>query len=109
LLRYGDECGFPDDWADDLLKIASSEGDLATVYSFVYQSDINRKIDGHRTSLMHAAANGKFHLVKFLMEENVDSTLVDSNNNTATEIAIDNGHLGIAELIDVFENDDGTK
>lgn len=106
MLRYGDECGFPDDWADELLESASSAGDLMTVYSFVYGADINRKIDGHRTAVMHAAANGQFHLVKFLIEENVDLSLVDSNNKTAAEIATDNGHFGIASFINVSENDD---
>ena len=76
-----------------------------TVYSFAYQSDINRKVDGHRTSLMHAAANGQFHLVKFLVEKNADSKLVDSDNKTAAEIATDSGHFGIASFIDVREND----
>ena len=77
-----------------------------TVYSFVHRSNINRKIDGDRTALMHAAANGQVHLVKFLIEESVDTTLADRDKNTASEIAASNGHLGIAGLIDVYENDD---
>ena len=88
------------------MESASSEGDLMTVYSFVYGSDINRKINGHRTAVMHAAANGQFNLVKFLVEENVDLALVDSDNKTAAEIATDNGNFGIASFIDVRENDD---
>ena len=106
MLRYGDECGFPADWADELLEDCASNGDLMTLYSFVHCSDINRKIDDDRTALMHAAANGQTDLVKFLIEENVDATLLDAHNQSAIDIATDSGHLGLAGLIDVYSNGD---
>lgn len=105
-LRYGEEHGFPEDWADDVLQSAASEGDLMTVFSFFIRSDIDRKIDGHRTALMHAAANGQLHVVKFLVEKDVDVSLLDFNNKSASEIASENGHHGIASFIDIRQNDD---
>jgi len=99
LLRYGAECGFPDNWADDLLADASREGDLMTVIAFVNCSDIDRKIDGDRTALMHASANGQFHLVKYLVEENAETGTRDRNGKTAAEIAVENNHEPISGYI----------
>ena len=55
---------------------------------------------------MHAAANGQTDLVKFLIEENVDATLLDAHNQSAIDIATESGHLGLAGLIDVYSNGD---
>jgi len=77
-----------------------------TIYSFVHSSNINRKIDDDRTALMHAASHGQFYIVKFLIEQSVDTMQLDKNRETAADIAARNGHDAVAAFIDVYNNDD---
>ena len=76
-----------------------------TVIAFVNCSDIDRKIYGDRTALMHASANGQFHLVKYLVEENVETRTRDRNGKTAAEIAMENNHDSISGFIVASQSD----
>ena len=99
LLRYGAEWNFPDDWADEPFQQALADGDLMTVVAYTRHTNIDRKICGDRTPLMHAAASGRDYLVEKLLENNANPDLVDDNGNTAAEIATANHHDDIAEFL----------
>ena len=60
---------------------------------------MNRHLNGDRTALMHASANGQSDIVKLLLDENVDTLTRDDNGKTAAEIASTNGHTHIADQI----------
>ena len=99
ILRYGEQCDFPIHWADEVLLDGLRKGDEMVVLVFALESDIDRRICGKRTALMHASAAGHFNMVKYILERGVDSTLLDGGGNTAEELAVANGHSQVANLI----------
>ena len=65
-----------------------------------YSADVNVKHPySGRTPLMHAAWKGYEGIVKLLLEKSADANIKDKSGSTAYDLAINNGHVGIAQLI----------
>ena len=56
----------------------------------------------HYTTLMYAAAEGHFEVVKALLDNGADPTLKDIDGDDAVTFALNNGHKEVADLIQSF-------
>ena len=89
---------------------ACEEGNLLKVKSMVERGhDVNENDENvyrfyrqtdyvwHRTPLMYAAGEGRFDVVKYLINHGADVS--KTNEQTALHYAIENGHLKVVELL----------
>ena len=85
------------------LLYASMFGHLDVVQYLVEQgTDVNvgLKFYNH-TPLMYAAWNGHFNLVRFLVQHGADVAAIDDWSRTASEWALENGHIEIASFLQI--------
>ena len=93
---------YQDNWGWDGLHYYARWGLLDGVRKIVYEnlSDINVKSKKSNWTALHFASGfGHTHVVKFLLQNNVDCYTKDNKGFTASEIATKFKHYGIVALI----------
>jgi hypothetical protein len=104
LLAFAETEGFDSDWADGVATKAAKDGNFVYLDILSKKIDLSRKTDGEFTPLMLAARNGHFNAAKNLLLYGVDSTVESVDGKTALDIAIENKHPEIADLISISQS-----
>lgn len=100
LLKEGTNPNVRDAWDTSPMMIAAGWGQLEIVKTLLDAGvPINERSRFNRTPLMWAAASGQMDMVQLLLKAGADPSLMDVKGKTASDLAIDNGHDDIAELI----------
>lgn len=96
LKRYVEEMS-PQQTHDDMLIEAAQIGDLLTVQQLLAQTgySINRRYEGGKTLLMHAAGTGQSNLVDYLIGAGANANLQDESGNTALHYATQEDHVAV--------------
>merc|ERR1711924_111193 len=88
------------------LHVAAYKGHLSVVkYLTQYIQDVNLKTDSYwsnTTPLHEASEGGSLAIVKYLIGKGADPTLKRSNGKTAYDLAVDEGHDGVANYLKQF-------
>jgi ankyrin repeat protein len=58
-------------------------------------------IDRHTSPLHEAARGGHLETVRILLEHQADAGFRDSNGKTALDLAVENGHAAVAEMLQI--------
>ena len=97
MLLYGQQQGFPENWADSILRKSCEDGTPA--YSFSYLTNLNRPISDGKSPLMIAAANGHWNLVLLFLSNDADPQFLSEKGPSAAELAREAGFEEIATLL----------
>ena len=62
-------------------------------------ADVNERSRVSRTPLIWAAGSGQLNTVRLLLKNGADPDLVDSNGETAADLAAENGHDDVAHFL----------
>ena len=83
---------------------AAKNGDLQTVRSLVWRTDINERDEtpysqNKNTALIWASINGHYWTAKELLEAKADVHLVNGDDQTALDLAVSRGNAAIVDLL----------
>lgn len=89
------------DKPDTRLFKAVNDGDLRKVMALLERgADVNAATKKGNTPFMTAARNGKMEIVKELLDNHsLDLTLRNRSGKTAYDLAVQGGHIDVAEMI----------
>lgn len=85
----------------NLLAAAVTCGEVAVVdYLVQHGYEVDQRLTARKeTSLMRAAQNGSAGLVKFLLAQNADPSLVDAEGRDAHAVALEHGRLRVVKML----------
>jgi len=93
-----------DVWASKgrLIDLAN-RGDAGKTRDFLRKNPARYYLDARdsagMTALMHAAKRGHNEIVRILLDEGADATLLDHQHSTALSMAEEEGHVEVAQMI----------
>jgi ankyrin repeat protein len=86
---------------DRALAVAALLGNDGIVRQLLdHGANVNATIENHQSALMYAATSGKQSTVELLLDRLADPRLINSDNASASILALQRGHPEIAKLID---------
>ena len=105
LIKNKAEVDTPDLKGNTPLSHAASCGEASAPRTVKVLLDAGAEINAvdngeHFTALMMAAAEGNLEVVKLLLEEGADKSMVDTDGESAAHFARLNGHTEIVELLE---------
>ena len=86
-----------DEHGDTPLRLASYRGNLPVVSYLVNKAgaDVKKANKDGGTSLMFAAQEGRFHVVRFLVQAGADAERANKKGDTSLILAAWKGHLAV--------------
>jgi len=83
------------------LHYAAAEGNIELAAKLLDNgADVNQRDWFGMTPLHHAAKHGDEDIVELLCRRGADLSLLDDTNNTALQVALDNDHRHLQQLLD---------
>lgn len=102
LIDHGANLNLQDHLGRTAMMIAARYNNKEVAQLLVDRTDLNIQNKEGETALMIAAEDNDFEITQLLLDHKADKTIVNANGETAFDLAVKNGHLPLAKLIERY-------